>query len=141
MFKPKKENEAANIDKTVNRISLGTIVSGDIKAETDLRIDGRVSGNVISSSKVIIGIKGELVGDLTCSEASIEGIMKGNVTVAGLLRLNANSRIDGDVHYKKIIIEEGAIIIGSLNTQSAISIPISSESKKMKEQSTNMKIG
>lgn len=142
MFTSKKESEKLNIDKTVNRISSGTIVHGDIVSETDLRIDGKVKGNVVSKAKVIVGANGELTGDLNCSEAAVEGNVKGNVTVLGLLRLNSSSRVEGEVNYKKIIIEEGAVIIGSLVTQSAISVPLNLDNQLPRSKdSTNKKIG
>lgn len=142
MFTSKKESEKLNIDKTVNRISSGTVVHGDIVSETDLRIDGKVIGNVVSKAKVIVGANGELIGDLNCSEAAVEGKVKGNVTVLGLLRLNSCSRVEGEVNYKKIIIEEGAVIIGSLLTQSAISVPINLDNQlPISKDSTKKKIG
>jgi cytoskeletal protein CcmA (bactofilin family) len=97
---------------------------------------------VVSKAKVIIGANGDLNGDLNCSEAAVEGKVKGNVTVLGLLRLNSSSRVEGEVNYKKIIIEEGAVIIGSLVTQSAISVPLNIDNQLSKSKdSTNKKIG
>jgi cytoskeletal protein CcmA (bactofilin family) len=142
MFTSKKESEKLNIDKTVNRISSGTVVRGDMESETDLRIDGKVTGNVVSKAKVIIGVNGELIGDLDCIEAAIEGKVKGNISIEGLLRLNSSSRVEGEVNYKKIIIEEGAVIIGNLVTQSAISVQINLDAHLTKSKdSTNKKLG
>lgn len=141
MFPSKKNNEIPGIDKTVNRVSSGTVVLGDIISETDLRIDGKVSGNVSSQAKVIIGTNGDVTGNLECREAAIEGKIKGNINVDGLLRINSTSRVDGDIHYKKIIIEEGAVIIGELKTQSAISVHINPEVTVKKTKDVNKKIG
>lgn len=141
MFPSKRNIEIPGIDKTVNRISSGTVVLGDIISETDLRIDGRVTGNVSSKAKVIIGANGEVTGDLECREAAIEGKIKGNIHVDGLLRINSTSRVDGDIHYKKIIIEEGAVIIGELKTQSAISVQINPEVSAKQLKDVNKKLG
>lgn len=142
MFTSKKESDKFNIDKTVNRISSGTVVQGDIVSETDLRIDGIVTGNIVSKSKVIVGVNGELVGDLDCKEAAIEGKVKGNILIGELLRLNSSSRVEGEIKYKKIIIEEGAVIIGNLVCQSEISAQVNLDIYQLtKKDSTIQKLG
>ena len=56
-----------------NRINEGTVISGDISAQTDIRLDGTIMGNIICSSKVVIGSNAHITGHITCNDLTIEG--------------------------------------------------------------------
>ena len=57
MFNKEKSPERA-ISGSATLISPGTVLNGDVKSESDLRIDGTIKGNVRSDSKIIIGPTG-----------------------------------------------------------------------------------
>jgi cytoskeletal protein CcmA (bactofilin family) len=101
-------------DTIANRISKGALIEGEIKTETDIRIDGKIKGILHSSAKVVIGQEGTFEGDIQCKEASIEGYVTGKVEINGLLYLKKSARIEGEIFYKRLIVEEGANISGSL---------------------------
>ena len=48
-----KFNEPDNT--TINLISNGTDITGDIKSNGDIRIDGSLTGNLNTKGKVVIG--------------------------------------------------------------------------------------
>lgn len=105
----------SNIETMVaNKINEGTTIVGNIEAATDIRIDGKINGNIICSSKVVIGSSAILQGNVKCIDLTIEGKIKGNVEVNGTLFFRNSANFEGDVKYKKLIVEEGALIIGSL---------------------------
>lgn len=110
-----KRKEKVNFDSPdrLNRLVEGTKVIGDLIADSSLRIDGEVIGNVSTSAKVVIGENGIVKGNLSCQEADIEGKLEGNIDVEGLLTLRRSSRITGDIRTAKIQIEEGAVFIGT----------------------------
>lgn len=97
-----------------NRINLGTTVEGNITADTDIRIEGKLQGNLQCSSKVVIGPTGEMQGDINCADLTIEGKVKGNLTVSGTLYFRATAAFEGKVNYQKLIVEDGSEIKGSL---------------------------
>ena len=69
----KKSNIQFDSPDRLNIIVEGSKVIGDMITESNLRIDGEVRGNVSSVSKVVIGKTGIILGNLTCSDADIEG--------------------------------------------------------------------
>ena len=111
----------SNLETMVaNKINEGTIIIGDISAQTDIRIDGKISGNIHCSAKVVIGASAQIIGHIKCSDLTIEGRVKGNLEVNGTLFFRTTAIFEGDVKYKKLIVEEGAAISGSLvNTANA----------------------
>ena len=57
-----KYNEADNA--IINIISNGTDITGDIKSNGDIRIDGSLTGNLSTKGKVVIGPTGKVSGDI-----------------------------------------------------------------------------
>lgn len=97
----------------LNVIVEGTKIKGDLITESSLRIDGEVHGNVASSSKVVLGKNGILLGDLNCADADLEGKIEGKIKVEGLLSLRSTSIVHGDIYCVRLHIEEGAKFTGS----------------------------
>lgn len=95
-----------------NTIAQGTSIKGDIKAETDFRIDGEIVGNVECNGKIIIGPKGSITGDISCENAEILGILTGNAKVKGLLILTETSQIFGNVEMATLSVEPNAVLTG-----------------------------
>ncbi len=105
----------SNLETMVaNKINEGTVITGDISAQTDLRIDGKITGNITCASKVVIGSSAQIFGHIKCNDLTLEGKLKGNLEVNGTLFFRATAGFEGDVKYKKLIVEEGAAINGSL---------------------------
>lgn len=97
-----------------NKINDGTIISGDVSAQTDLRIDGKILGNITCTSKVVVGATAHISGHIKCNDLTIEGQVKGNLEVNGTLFFRSTAKYEGDVRYRKLIVEEGASISGAL---------------------------
>ena len=120
-----KNETVTNIDsKDANRINNGTTITGDISAQTDLRIDGKIAGNIQCAAKVVIGNSAQILGNIKCNDLTIEGKMKGNIEVGGILHFKAKAEFEGDVKYKKLVVEEGAAISGSLTNTNSVVKPI-----------------
>lgn len=106
-----KFNETDNT--TINLISNGTDISGDIKSTGDIRIDGFLKGNLNTKGKVVVGPTGKVNGEVICKNSEISGIIEGKITVGQLLNLKASSKIFGDIVTSKLSIEPGAIFSGN----------------------------
>ncbi|UOF94467.1 MAG: polymer-forming cytoskeletal protein [Bacteroides sp.] len=101
--------------ESINLISDGTIVEGNIKCDNSIRIDGTIIGNITSQKKVIIGNNGKMLGHLNCLNADIFGYFNGDIKITEILFLKDTANIQGDCHAKKLIVESGAIISGNFH--------------------------
>ncbi|HQG38172.1 MAG TPA: polymer-forming cytoskeletal protein [Chitinophagales bacterium] len=120
-----KITSKSNLETMVaNKINEGTLITGDLTAQTDIRIDGKVTGNIICTAKVVIGSSSLITGNIHCNDLTIEGKIRGNIEVNGTLYLRSTAQFEGDVKYKKLIVEEGASISGSLVNTTPITKPI-----------------
>lgn len=93
-------------------ISPGTILKGDVTSDNDLRVDGHIKGNVISSAKIIIGATGFVEGNIEVHHADIAGRVLGDITVKELLQLKGGSDIKGNITAGKLQIDPSAIFNG-----------------------------
>lgn len=97
----------------VNTIDVNTEIEGNLKAGGDIRIDGKLVGNLTCKAKVIIGPKGYIEGDVECETATIEGKFKGNLVVKKELTLQATSDVNGDVKAGRMAVLGGSQIKGT----------------------------
>jgi len=106
-----KYNETDN--NTINLISSGTDITGDIKSSGDIRIDGTLKGNLNTKGKVVIGPTGKVCGEVICKNSEVSGIVEGKIIVSQLLNLKVSSKILGDIVTVKLSIEPGAVFSGN----------------------------
>lgn len=112
----KKENETQNTNSnsssgmnSINTLSQGTKIEGSIFADSDIRIDGNLIGNLECTGRVIVGPSGNIDGIINCANAVIEGSFKGTITVKDQLHVKETATINGEVKTGKLIVQPGAI--------------------------------
>lgn len=96
-----------------NIISEGTVVVGNINAEGDLRVEGKVIGTLVCNSKLVVSETGYIEGNVDARMATIEGEIKGNVVTRELLTIDKTGKIFGDIFTQKLVVQMGAIFTGS----------------------------
>ena len=109
--KESKQNTSSSSlvsSNSINSIVQGTELQGTIKATTDIRIDGKLTGNLDCKGKVIIGPTGFIDGDIQCTSAVIEGGFSGLLVVSELLHIKETAKVEGDVHTQKLIVQSGS---------------------------------
>jgi cytoskeletal protein CcmA (bactofilin family) len=109
----KEDKRAAEIESTTsNIISRGTILEGNIKTPGNLRIEGRVIGNLITKSKAALAQSSYVDGNILAKNAEVAGEVKGQVEVSEMLILKPTCIIHGDIVTNKLIVESGATFNG-----------------------------
>ena len=107
-----KTAETVNPGK-INSIMEGTSIEGEIKSDSNLRVDGRVKGTINVRGRLIVGQSGVIEGEVTCQSSDIEGTVLGRVNCQDLLSLKATAKLQGDINTKKLAIEPGAVFTGN----------------------------
>lgn len=87
-------------------------ITGDVRAEAELHVDGRIEGD-IACKTLVQGAQSEVVGAVVADSARLAGTVRGSITVSELVILKS-ARIEGDVHYDSLTIEQGAEVDGRL---------------------------
>lgn len=97
---------------SINIITNGTVIKGDITATGDFRLDGTLEGNIQLNGKLVVGDTGVVNGNILCMNANIIGTVNGNLSVKELLSLHTTARVKGDILINKLSIEPGAVFTG-----------------------------
>ena len=103
---------AEEISSSSNTIGKGTFLEGNIETYGNIRIEGKVVGNVKSKSKVALGNSSHVQGNIIAQNADIEGEVRGRLEVSELLVLKATAVINGDIVTGKLVVEPGAVFNG-----------------------------
>lgn len=104
---------ANNRSPTFSVLGADTTIKGDIVASADLHIDGKVEGD-ISCASLVQGETSTIMGHVRAESARLSGTVHGSITVRELVILKS-ARIEGDVHYDALTIEQGAQVDGRLS--------------------------
>ncbi len=107
-----KAAEPVNAGK-INSIMEGTSIEGEIRSDSNIRIDGRVKGTITVRGRLIVGATGMIEGEVSCQSSEIEGTVLGKVNCQDLLSLKATAKLQGDINTKKLAIEPGAVFTGN----------------------------
>lgn len=95
---------------TFSVIGADVTIKGDIEASADLHVDGSVVGDLVCAS-LVQGETSRIEGAITADSARLSGTVKGTITARELVILKS-ARIEGDVHYEALTIEQGAQVDG-----------------------------
>lgn len=107
------KNNIPEAPPSANLIQSGTIITGDIESNGNIRIDGTLTGTITAGGKVILGSTGSVEGEINCINADIEGKVHGLMHIKELLSLKATAVITGDIYTSKLSIEPGARFTGT----------------------------
>lgn len=87
-------------------------VSGNIKMTGGIIVYGAVIGDIITDGPIRVAKNGKVVGRLKGRNIQIGGSVNGDVESSGQVLLGANCRLDGNISYLKLHIEDGAVFTG-----------------------------
>ena len=99
----------------ISVISSGTLIEGNVQIPGDLRLDGTIIGNIQSTSRVMIGEQGKVNGNVTTNSSGIKGQFEGELKVEETLHIHSTAQVQGDIHTRNLIVENGATLKGSCN--------------------------
>jgi cytoskeletal protein CcmA (bactofilin family) len=95
---------------TFSVIGADVTIKGDVVATADLHIDGTIEGD-IKCAALVQGETSSISGAVTAESARLSGKVTGSITARELVILRS-ARIEGDVHYDALTIEQGAQVDG-----------------------------
>jgi cytoskeletal protein CcmA (bactofilin family) len=99
-------------------IGAGTKVIGDVHFTGGLRVDGEIDGSIIATpgkpSTLVLSEHARVNGEINVTHLVVNGEVTGPVSVAEYLELQSKSKVIGDVHYKTLEIQLGAVVEGRL---------------------------
>ena len=107
-----KKNTVIN-EEMETIIGSDTQFKGSLSAKGSIRVDGTLEGDLVTAATAVIGQTGKATAQITAVNATIAGIVEGNVAVSGRLELLPTAKLYGDIKAAALIIGEGAVFKGT----------------------------
>ncbi len=102
----------------VSIVAPDMVVSGNLKADGVIRIEGRVAGNVTAGDQILLTEGGVVEGDLETREAVLAGEVHGTVSATDRVEVQATARVLGDIVTPRLLIQEGGQLNGAIRMAS-----------------------
>ncbi len=132
MFSRKHSKPQNRIDTL---IGAGTVIDGHVHFSGGMRVDGQINGNVIAApdkpSTLVISEQGSVQGEVSVTHLVVNGQIRGGVTASEYLELHAKAKVTGDVRYKLLEIQVGALLDGRLDHMAGKSKEASIKQEKL----------
>ena len=107
--------------KLTSLIAEDVHITGDLFFASGIRIDGRVSGNLIGRAVqgqplalLVLSEKGCIEGTVSCGDAVINGTVIGDMDIDHCLHLQSQSSVSGSIRYRHLQMDIGASVRGQL---------------------------
>jgi cytoskeletal protein CcmA (bactofilin family) len=111
----REKNEFRN-DTKMAYITPDCKVTGTIKFNGTMRIDGKVDGKIITDNgELVIGETCTVKATINTKSAIIEGRVDGKITASDKVVLKQKARLIGDLQAKTLVMEEGVVFVGRCN--------------------------
>ncbi len=100
-------------DISINTIlGNGSSMTGNIKVNGFVRIDGDIDGSIETDGNIIIGENARIKGKITAKSVIVGGIIFGDIFAEESIRLLSTSIVIGDVISHKVQIDDKVIFHG-----------------------------
>lgn len=123
MMKRAKDKVSQPVETIDTLIGAGSVLQGDLEFTGGLRVDGQIKGHITaqdtSKGTLVLSETAVVEGDINVPHVVVNGTVKGNVISSGHVELQSNAKVNGDIHYKGVEMQLGAVLNGSLVSDSA----------------------
>ncbi|MGE5620637.1 MAG: bactofilin family protein [Sphingomonadaceae bacterium] len=101
-------------DESDTIIGSQTVIDGNLKCESNLRIKGSAQGDIVCSKSVFIEESAKVNANVQAANAVVAGQLEGSIVCEGRLEILATGRVTGELTAGVLIIQEGAFFEGHL---------------------------
>jgi cytoskeletal protein CcmA (bactofilin family) len=92
---------------------------GELTAEEDVILQGRVEGSIRHARSLIIGTDGSVLGDVYASHLTVEGLVEGDLHCSEAVIVRATAQVRGNIFAPRVGIMEGATFNGRVEMDPA----------------------
>jgi cytoskeletal protein CcmA (bactofilin family) len=93
----------------------GILVRGRIEGKENLRIDGRVEGEIELAAELVIGPGADVRATVRAKRVTVEGRFTGDLSAESRIELVSTARVEGTITAPRIAVAEGAIFRGTVD--------------------------
>jgi len=88
---------------------------GDLTAEEDLLIQGRVEGTITHTQRLTVGVQGTVKANIRAQLIVVEGAVEGDLQAEKAIFIKESAKVIGNVYAPVVSILEGASFSGNID--------------------------
>jgi cytoskeletal protein CcmA (bactofilin family) len=93
------------------------LIKGELSGREDLYLDGEVEGTIeLRECSLTIGTNGRVRGNVHGKSVIVQGRVEGDISGSQRVELRNSAVVTGDISTERILIEDGAVFKGKLET-------------------------
>jgi len=96
-------------------IDQGSRFEGKLSFKDTVRIDGGFQGEITSENTLIVGESGEVEASIHSQVVVVSGTVVGDIVAKRQVVLHKTAKLEGNVSTPSLVVEEGAVLNGSLS--------------------------
>lgn len=126
---PQPAAPSASVDasKKVSVLGKTLVFKGELAADEDIILQGRVEGSIHHTQSVTIGVDGVVIGDTHARSIVVEGTVEGDLRGVVSVLIASTATVRGNIAAPRVGIMEGANFNGSVDMSSPVAAVRGSE--------------
>ena len=93
-------------------IGKGSVFEGKLNVEHTLRVDGKFTGDIVTTDTLIVGKEGTINGNVEAKMLIVGGKLQGTAKIKDKIILETKSEFHGEMRTSRLVIDEGAVFDG-----------------------------
>lgn len=110
-------NPPNNAPERVSTLGPTIYFKGDLSADEDLLIQGRVEGSITHTRLLTVGLQGTVKANISAQSIIVEGTVEGDLKAVKSVIVKNAARIRGNISAPTISILEGASFKGNIDME------------------------
>jgi cytoskeletal protein CcmA (bactofilin family) len=103
--------------RVVAWVGKSVVFKGTLTSSEDMTIDGRMEGSIeVRDHGLTIGPDADIRANIVATTVTIHGSVAGNIQASGKVDIRATGRIEGDVTAPRVVVADGAVLRGKVDT-------------------------
>ena len=111
-------NPYDNASDKVSVLGPTLVFKGELSAEEDLMLKGRVEGSINHTASLRIGAEGSVKGDIKAQYINVEGKVEGDMHGSSSVTVKESANVKGNIYAPAVSLIEGARFNGSIDMDS-----------------------
>lgn len=91
---------------------------GELSADEDLMLKGRVEGSIVHTASLRIGEEGSVKGNISAKHITVEGSVEGDLHASAAVSVKESADIKGNIYAPTVSLIEGAQFKGHIDMES-----------------------
>lgn len=111
---------ATSTPSRVAMVGDGISITGDVNANSNLKVEGRIEGRAVSSSQDIeVAESGVIKASITAKVIRIAGAVAGDISAKEKVVISKSGRVQGNIVAPRVQLDDGALFRGSIDMNPA----------------------